>query len=343
MSSLSAIFRSPPEQPVDNEKLLQLYWNRNELKKEFARLQKEQLRLKDKIKGQQGSVARLQQKLDYLEELLLDPVAARNVLIHYQLRGISLRCRKKLEKFAEQLKQQREQKLQSKAMAEWSNRQSEDAAVVEQRLYESRQKRAELVGQFNSLQQLLGKTRGLLRFFKRRQIRSKIEVIAGEIDSEESAGQALQAELEAVNSRTPPEAIGLDIAAKRSINFMILSFVQQLFVQFGDEQLVGLVKDADDRSVGAINYGSENDCEQLMRRIRTSSSALDKTTDFTDALQKRARLIGEHAMFNDNDSAVPVAASVSTLFRFSVDGSVKTGDANLLGANYWGVADVLSR
>lgn len=343
MSSLSAIFRSSPEQPVDNEKLLQLYWNRNELKKEFARLQKEQLRLKDKIKGQQGSVARLQQKLDYLEELLLDPVNARNVLIHYQLRGMSLRCRKKLEKFAEQLKQQREQKLQSKAMAEWSNRQSEDAAVAEERLYESRGKLAELAGQLDATRQLLASTPGLFGFFKRRRIRSQIEVLAEAIDSEELAAQALQAELEAINSRTPPEAIGLDIAAKRSINFMILSFVQQLFVQFGDEQLVGLVKDAGDKSVGAINYGSEHDCEQLMRRIRTSSAALDKATDFADVLQKRARLIGEHAMFDDNDSAVPVAGSVSTLFRFSVNGSAKTSDANLLGANYWGVADVLSR
>jgi len=343
LSSLSAIFGSPPEQPADNDKLLQLYWNRNELKKEFGRLQKEQHRLKDRIKSQQGSVARLQQKLDYLEELLLDPVTARSVMIHYQLRGVSLRCRKKLQKFAEQLKQQREQKLQSKAMAEWTSRQSEDAAVVEERLYENRRHIAELASRLEAMRQLLANTPGLIRYFKRRRIRSQIEVLVADIESRESAGQALQAELDEISSRTPPEAIGLDIGAKRSINFMILAFVQQLYVQFGDEQLVGLVKDAGDKSVGAVAYGSEYDCEQLMRRIRTSSSALDKATDFADALQKRARLIGEHAMFDDNDSAVPVAGSVSTLFRIDANGGVKTSDANLLGSNYWGVADVLSR
>jgi len=337
------MFRSSPEQPAENEKLLQLYWNRNELKKEFARLQKEQLRLKDKIKQQHGSAARLQQKLDYLEELLLDPESARNVLVHYQLRGIALRCTQKLEKFSEQLKQQREQKLQSKAIAEWTSRQSEDAAVIEERLYENRRVIAGLEAQLDAARQILESTTGIFRFLQRRRLRATIESFWAQIQDSEGAGQSLQAELDAILAQTPPDAAGLDISAKRSINFMILAFVQQLVIQFGDDQLVGLVKEAGDKSVGAVNYGSKYECDQLMRRIRTSSATIEKATEFADLLQKRARLIGENAMFDSNETAVPIPGSVSTLFRIDANGAVKTADANLLGANYWGVSEVLSR
>jgi hypothetical protein len=49
LTSLTAIFGSSAEKPDDNEqeseKLLNLYWNRAELKKEFAELRNEKFRL----------------------------------------------------------------------------------------------------------------------------------------------------------------------------------------------------------------------------------------------------------------------------------------------------------
>ena len=117
MSSLAALLRTNSDKSQDDEKLLDLYWNRNELKKEFADLRSEKFRLQDKIKQQDGALARLQQKLDHLEEMLIDPEWGRNALVFYQLRGMGIRCQRKLACFAEQLKQQREQRQQSQIMA----------------------------------------------------------------------------------------------------------------------------------------------------------------------------------------------------------------------------------
>lgn len=44
MSSLTAIFGSSEEKEPDSEKLMDLYWNRAELKKDFAGLRKSTLR-----------------------------------------------------------------------------------------------------------------------------------------------------------------------------------------------------------------------------------------------------------------------------------------------------------
>ena len=82
MSSLTAIFgNSQDKSQEESEKLLELYWNRAELKKEFAGMRKEQFKLQDKIKQHEGMAARVQQKLDQLEELLADTDRAHNVVV----------------------------------------------------------------------------------------------------------------------------------------------------------------------------------------------------------------------------------------------------------------------
>ena len=68
MTSLTALFGNSPEPDKsteeDGDKLLNLYWNRAELKKEFADMRAENLRLQDRIRQQEGATARVQQKLE---------------------------------------------------------------------------------------------------------------------------------------------------------------------------------------------------------------------------------------------------------------------------------------
>ncbi|MFT5501343.1 MAG: putative nuclease with TOPRIM domain, partial [Woeseiaceae bacterium] len=134
MSSLTAIFGNSAEKEQDSEKLMDLYWSRAELKKEFAGMRKEQFRLQDKIKKQEGQTVRVQQQLDHLEGLLADPQWAHNVVVHFQLRGLSGRCQSKLAKFAEQLKQQREQKQHESVLGDWNNGLAAEVNQVQQQI-----------------------------------------------------------------------------------------------------------------------------------------------------------------------------------------------------------------
>ena len=56
-----------------------------------------------------------------------------------------------------------------------------------------------------------------------------------------------------------------------------------------------------------------------------------------------AAVIAEHALFKDDDDAAPVAGTVATVFGINANGVVTKLDANLVGDNYWGIANVLSR
>ena len=95
MAGRTAIFKVTNEGEGENEKLVELFKNRAELKKEFAGLREEQHRLQQRIKEQQGVTARVHQKLEHLESLLIDPEWSNTVVVFYQLRAMNRRCQAK--------------------------------------------------------------------------------------------------------------------------------------------------------------------------------------------------------------------------------------------------------
>lgn len=343
MSSLTAIFGRGAERSQDSEKLLNLYWNRAELKKEFARMRKDQYKWQDRLKQQEGATARLQQKLDHLEQLLIDPAWARNVVVFYQLRGLALRCQRKLAKFAEQLKQQREQRQHNSLLVQWNDSRTREMQAVEQQIAEAREVIARLEDQLQSERRRLMAMSGFLRIFRRRSVTAILDRLAAEIDTAVARESELKERHEEVRTRRPPENQGLDLPTKRSINFMILAFAQQLLLHFSDHDLAAMAKEANDKSVGSINYGTANECEQMLARIQKRLDLMEQNTDYAAILQQRARLLAEKALFRADGDAVPIAGTVTTVYDLDAQGNVRTSEANLLGENYWGIAKVLSR
>lgn len=343
MSSLAAIFGTSGEKTQDSDKLLHLYWNRAELKKQFAGMRKERFKLLDRIKQQEGATARLQQKLDHLESLLIDPEWAGNAVVFYQLRGVALHCQRKLAKFAEQLKQQREQRQHNALLVKWNEERTREAKAIEHELAMTREAVQRADEQMQSERDRLMSMSGFLKIFRRRSATAILDRLAGEIETAHEREQALLQNLEDIKNRKPPENQGLDVGSKRSINFMIFSFAQQLLLLFGDDELAAMAREASEKSVGAINYGNRQECEKLLVRVRKRAALIDQTSDVASILQQRAKMIAELALFRNDGDAVPVAGSVSTVFDIEQNGSVRRTEANLLGENYWGIAKVLSR
>jgi hypothetical protein len=340
---LAAIFGNSSDKAQDSEKLLHLYWNRAELKKQFAGMRKEQYKLKDKIKQHEGATARLQQKLDHLEALLIDPDWVGNAVVFYQLRGLALHCQRKLSKFAEQLKQQREQRLQNHLLVAWNEERTREASSIELELAGTREFVQRVDQELQSERDRLMSMSGFLKIFRRRAVSATLDNFARQIAAANKREQSLLQRLDEIKERKPPENQGLDVATKRSINLMILSFAQQLLLLFADDDLAAMAKEASEKSVGAINYGNRTECEQLFARIRKRSEMIDRSSDYASILQRRAKLIGEKALFRNDGDAVPVAGSVSTVFDIGDDGSVGKTEVNVLAENYWSIAKILSR
>ncbi len=347
LTSLTAIFGSSGDKPEENEaesdKLLNLYWNRAELKKNFAELRSEKFRLQDRIKEHEGATARVQQQLDHLENLLLDPEWVYNIVTYFQLRGLNLRCQAKLAKFAEQLKQQREQREQSQLVDDWNELHREEAAGIEQQVREQRMQIQLLEDHLQAERHRLATMSGFLRLFRRRSVTAGLDGLAENIESAQENEEFLLLKVEEIENRQPPDTQGLDVATKRLINHMILSFSQQLYLHLNEDALGDITKEAGDKSAGAINYGSKDACDDILARVRNCVDSLEGVSDFADVLQRRAKLIAEKARYRGHDDAVPVSASVSIIYLIDANGVIRESEVNMLGQNFWNLTHVLSR
>ena len=345
MAGLTGIFKAidepPPEQETD--KLVDLFKNRAELKKEFAELRNEKFRLEDRIKEHRGAIERVQQKLHHLESLLLDPEWVHNVVTFYQLRRLAAHCEARVARFAEELKQQREKRIQDQLLAVWSKEQEQLRAGVEERIGEQRMRLQLLEDQLQSERHKLSTMGGLSKLMKGKAQEGSVEATELAVAEAQAAESSLMQELEQIANAPPPAHDGLDIAAKRSINFMILSFAQQLFLDFHEDNLASLAKESSDKSVGAVNYGSKVDCDEILEILLKRKEEVDKKENSTELLQKRAKLIAQHAVFRNDEDAVPAPGTVATVYDITTNGVVSQIDKNLLGENYFGVAKVLSR
>ena len=343
MTGLTGLFKAVPEVVEDNDKLVDLFRNRAELKKEFAALRDEKYQLQDRIKQHEGATARVQQKMDHLESLLLDPEWVHNVVTFYQLRRLAAHCNGKLSRFAEELKQQREQRVHKKTMDAWNEQRDVQAASIESEIGEHRLQVQLLEDQLQSERHKLTTMNGVSKMFNGRALETEINLIVARIDAGQAREQELLQGLEKVHNKNPPDHGGLDYATKRSINFMILSFAQQLYLHFAEDNLAELAKEASEKSVGAINYGTKSECDEIIERIEKRWDSMENVSAFADVLQHRALLIAQQAMFRDDDEVIPAAGTVATVFAIDANGVVREKDANLLGGNYFGLSKVLSR
>lgn len=343
MATLTTIFRNEPEPEQETDKLVDLFRNRAELKKEFAALRDEKYQLQDRIKEHRGATERVQQKLNHLEALLLDPEWVHNVVVFYQLRRLAAHCEAKLERFAEELKTQREQRVQNKVLVAWNESRKVDIARVHGQVGEHRMHVQSLEDRLQAERHKLATMGAVGKLVRGRAQAASVDKLESDLVAAQAAEGNLLLELERIEKLEPPAHMGLDIAAKRSINFMILALAQQLYLEYAEDNLAGLAKEASDKSVGAVNYGSRADCDELLELIARRRERVEGAGDSAGILKKRASLIAKHALFRNDDDAVPVPGTVATVFRVDANGVVSQADANLLGENYFGVARVLSR
>src|SRR5688572_21625608 len=103
---------------VDDERLLALFWNRAELKKEYSRTQDDLIHLRDKLKKQETLTQRAREQFDQLQDYLGDPSVGMHALVYYQLRGLWKICRQKLARFSIQLRRQQEERERRRQLIE---------------------------------------------------------------------------------------------------------------------------------------------------------------------------------------------------------------------------------
>lgn len=327
--------------PQEDERLLQLYWNRAELKKELARLQKEKHALQERLKKQEGATERAEALLSELEQHLGDPEVAAHALTYFQLRSLwRLGC-DRLLRFSQQLHQQQEERERRRQQIEFDQARQAKLAEVDRSLFEARSSVDLLEAQLKLSEARLRLMRGFWNYFRRRKLSEEIAREREQWDAAVTRVTDLSDDRADVEAQIPPAFLGLSIDGKRMVNTATIAYAQQLLELLMEGGVALLARETNAKRVYDVRYGSREECSRLMAVLKKSIAMLEEEADDVSALKKRTDTLRAQAIYRSDADTVPLTDSIGVIQGpaapvSGLDTIARVG-INVLVDDYWDV------
>lgn len=326
---------------VEDEKLLQLYWNRAELKKELTRLQGERDQLLEHLQMQEGATAKLREQLDQLERYLGHPSAAAHALVYFQLRALWRTCATKIAQFSLQLRQQQEERERRRQLIEFDQQKRRDLAALERTFADAQQEAHALEARLKALEARLKSLRGFWNYFRRRKLAEELEAAHGKWDIAATRVTDLSDDQADLEDREPPEFPGISVDGRRSVNTAVIAFAQQLAANLSSGGIAMLAKETTTKRVFDVRYGSREDCARLMSQLQDAMAIVEVQTEDLRGLKQSTEALRTVAIYRSDADTVPLTDSIGTLPAppAPVSGleSVNRSGINVLVDDYWEV------
>ena len=345
MAGIAAQILSPKPEENDEERLLKLFWNRAELKKEFAGLRREGEDLKEKLQQQEGVVVRAQQKLDQLEGMLADPLQAANASVFYQLRGVWASCRRKLTRLAKDLAVNQSEREHHSVKSKFEAAQRAQMQVLDGHIQKAKSRETTLAEELRVLYERHESMRGFWNYFKRRTLLVEVEALEGALQAAQVHSERCSAAKAEKLAEACPEFDGLSIAGRRKINLALIAIAQELFIHFSPREVSTLAREASVREITDANYGGIALCHELNVHIEKCTRELPIGDAMVAKVRQRASFLEGQASYRRDEDTVPVAGSFADIqLDFDVSSSTqrnKTVPINVLVDEYWDIYTVL--
>jgi len=323
--------------PAEQERLLKLFWNRAELKKELQGLDDQLHNLRNKLKQQENANARLQQQLEQLEVLLGNPQRGLDALVHFGLKALWRGCREQLEKFSAELKRERQDAQRKQQLAEFQQDRAERLKVADERLKQAQEvadaERERLCQRDERMKQL----RQFWHYFKRRTLAAEIVEQRERCVVAERQLADMQEAHRTIEKEPWPEFPGLTIEGRRLVNLAVIAYAQHLFARLAVSGLAMDSRLANNRSVESAKYGSLDACLARIREIEQALALVKAQDGLAAEIKKRGEKMVATATWRNANETVPQPASLPPA------GTGGVPDANVLVDDYWDVYKVLLR
>jgi DNA repair exonuclease SbcCD ATPase subunit len=322
---------------AEQERLLKLFWNRAELKKELQSLDDQLHNLRNKLKQQENANSRLQQQLEQLEVLLGNPERGLDALVHFGLKALWRACRDQLEKFASELKHERQDAQRKQQLAEFQADRSERLKVADERLRQAQEVAEAERGRLGQFEARMTRLQRFWHYFKRRELAAEIvaqrERCAGadrHLDDMREAHRTIEKE-------PWPEFPGLTIDNRRLVNLAVIAYAQHLFARLAVSGLAMDARLANNRSVESAKHGNLEACLARLREVSQALAMVNVQDGLAEEIKKRGEKLASTASWRNANETVPQPASLPP----AATGGVP--DANILVDDYWDVYKVLLR
>ncbi len=283
---------APGARPLaEDERLLQLYWNRAELQERAVALAG---------RASQADRAAEQHEASYVRQQRA-AVAARGTSRQSRDRParaglfpIALavaRLSAKIARFAQQLQQQQADREQRRQVLEFDRARRQQLADFDRRIATARS-RADTVGSAAEAAGSEARARCAASGTTRR--RRLAEEIAAEREQWDLAATEvtdLSDDRNALEDKAPPPFEGISIDGRRVVNTAVIAYAQQLVVTLSAGGLAVLAKETTTKRVFDMKYGTREECSRLMMLLREALAVVKNEKDDLSGLKEAHRRV----------------------------------------------------
>jgi hypothetical protein len=297
--------------PAEDERLVALFRNRAELKKELSALDDERHRLLDRLKLQEGATMRVEEQLTALEQYLGRPDEGYKSLAYFQLRAVWRTAARRLEQFSGELARQQKDRERRLQLAEFERVQHARIADVDRELAEAGVLADQLQAEQRLSEQQLASLNGFWNYFSRRSLAESIESRRFRIDAALTMVTDLGDRRHEIESEPPPRFDGLSVDGRRTVNLAVIAYAELLHERLAEAGLSDLVRESTLRRVYETSYGGREECLSLMQRAARAISELERMQDDLADIKTRTERLRRTASYR-NDDVIPSQDSLQS-------------------------------
>ena len=334
-----------PRPPAEDERLLQLYWNRAELKKELTRLQDERHKLLEQLRNHEATFVRHREQLLQLEEFLGNPETGVHALVYFQLRSLWRATSAKVARFAQQLQQQQADREQRRQQIELDRTRRQQLAEFDRRIASARSRADTLAAELKLQEAQLEKMRGFWNYSRRRKLAEKIDAERAEWDLAMTEVTDLSDDRAALEVKEPAAFEGISIDGRRVVNTAVIAYAQQLVTVLSGGGLAVLAKETTAKRVFDMKYGTREECSRLMMLLREALATIKNEKDDLSGLKERTDALRAVVAYRSDADTVPLTDSIGTMpvspvLVSGLEAGNKAG-VNVLIDDYWDLYQAL--
>ncbi|HUO95167.1 MAG TPA: hypothetical protein VMT92_02965 [Steroidobacteraceae bacterium] len=340
INALKLPLLSASKSAEEQERLLKLYWNRAELKKELASLDDQLYQLRDRLKQQEAATQRAVDERESLETLLGNPELGFGALVHFQLNGLWRACRAQLEQFASELRRQQEDRERKRQLVEFHQERQSRTQLAAERIAEAEEALRVEEETLAGLRARLKAATGFWNYFRRRRLTDQIARQMPQANGARRYLDDMQEAKRTIEKEPWPEFGGLSLEGRRAINNAVIAYTQLLYARLAESGLALHARQSRVKSVHESNYGSRAECEALMSEIAAGAAIVKSQKDIAGEIRTRTEAIKNAATYRHPEDTVPDPGSLPSAF---LGRGVPVREPNVLIDDYWDVYATLLR
>ncbi|HET7649396.1 MAG TPA: hypothetical protein VFL15_01680 [Gammaproteobacteria bacterium] len=329
-----------------HDQLLEIFENRNLLKRQLEEVSAERDVLKADVEDLRQRYEELNRQQTTLEQMLSDPEKGQNAILYYRLQAVWNTCRNQIRALAQDLSNRQDQVERSKFLEEFERDRKARLDELAKQLLAVDREQASAQSGIEEMQQGLKK---LTRFWhrgKRKRLENDIINASEHLAPLAARKRDILARIEQTKNLKPPAWGGIGIPARRAINLALLSLAQYLYLHFAEHTISEMAYSAGTKRVSDVNFGMANECLKIGNQIYEVVIKLRGDKTRPDKLKHRTEFLRQKALFSSEQDTIPEETCLDYMLPASKSGPTIDTEAhalavNVLRLNYWDIQTLL--